>query len=171
MYSITFFYSCEVTNMNKQKELHRIPSKGAISKISKYLIVVATLLLMCGLFSACAKTPPETVEPEIPEDEEPGTTPEKPEEPEEPQEPVPDEPKVFAPKNVIMISVQDLGDGMIGGDYYGTPLTPGLNGLLSDFSFYKNNISSSKSAAKCRKPNLPPQHWPASEQCLLPKSA
>ena len=58
-----------------------------------------------------------------------------------------DEPKVFTPQNVIMISVQDLGDGMIGGDYYGTPLTPGLNALLSDFSFYKNNISSSAYAS------------------------
>jgi phosphoglycerol transferase MdoB-like AlkP superfamily enzyme len=46
-----------------------------------------------------------------------------------------------------MISVQDLGDGMIGGNYYDTPLTPGLDTLLSDFSHYKNNVSASSYAA------------------------
>ncbi len=119
--------------MNNGKEASRFTVRGAMRKITKYLTIIAILLLACLLLGACTKTPPEIVDP--------GTTPET------PDEPIPDEPKVFSPKNVIMISVQDLGDGMIGGDYYGTPLTPGLNALLSDFSHYKNNISSSAYAS------------------------
>ena len=94
--------------MNNANEARRFTVRGAMRKIAKYLTIFSILLLACLLLGACTKTPPEIVDP--------GTTPETPEEP--------DEPKVFAPKNVIMISVQDLGDGMIGGDYYGTPLTP-----------------------------------------------
>lgn len=53
----------------------------------------------------------------------------------------------FSPKNVIMISVQDLGDGLVTSSYRGAKVMPSLNGLLSDFSYYSNNVSSSRYAA------------------------
>ena len=95
-------------------------------KAKRYTILVCAGLLFGLLLSACA---PATGTPNTPDD----TT--------------SDEPKVFTPQNVIMISVQDLGDGLIGGNYYDTPLTPGLNALLSDFSYYQNNVSASPYAS------------------------
>ena len=133
--------------MNERTVTRQNSAKQSARKLAKILAALAILVLFCICFAACAKKPPETVDPgspDQPEGERPGTTPE---EPAPPEEPVPEEPKVFAPKNVIMISVQDLGDGMIGGHYYDTPLMPGLDSLLSDFSYYKNNVSSSAYAS------------------------
>lgn len=50
-------------------------------------------------------------------------------------------PKEFSPKNVIMISVQDLGDGVIDTLYGGKELTPFLNSLRPEYDYYKNNIT------------------------------
>ena len=69
--------------MNNGKEACRFTVRGAMRKITKYLTIIAILLLACLLLGACTKTPPEIVDP--------GTTPET------PDEPIPDEPKVFSP--------------------------------------------------------------------------
>lgn len=116
--------------MDKHTQKKQPPIKKWMRMARKYSIAIAAILLLCVLFSACAIL-------SRPSDKQPnGST-----------DDVPDEPKVFAPKNVVMISVQDLGDGMIGNKYEGTELTPGMNSLLSDFTYYKNNISSSAHAA------------------------
>ncbi len=94
------------------------------------LVAVVAILLACTLLTACTIKPSGDGS-----STDPG------------QDSTPDEPKVFAPKNVIMISVQDLGDGVIDATYEGTALTPGLNGLRGEFSYYKNNISSSAYAS------------------------
>ena len=104
--------------MNKNKT----PFKTRMRTARKYIFSVAALLVLGMLLPGCFSTPDA---------------------PNQPDDSGSDEPRVFTPKNVIMISIQDLGDGMIGGDYYGTPLTPGLNDLLSDFTYYDNNITSS----------------------------
>ena len=100
--------------------------KTLLRAAKRYILFVFAILLLGLLLPACAPASDTTNTPD---------------------DIASDEPKVFTPKNVIMISVQDLGDGVIGGNYYDTPLTPGLNGLLSDFSYYKNNVSSSTYAS------------------------
>lgn len=112
--------------MNKNRFLIEVWTRV----VRKYVVLISALLLFGTLLPACTPAPNTPNAPDT------STLPD--EQPESPEEP-----KVFTPKNVIMISVQDLGDGMIGGDYYGTPLTPGLNSLLSDFTYYKNNITAS----------------------------
>ena len=101
---------------------NKTPIKARMRTARKYIFWVVALFVLGVLLPGCLSSPDA---------------------PNQSDDSVSDEPRVFTPKNVIMISIQDLGDGMIGGDYYGTPLTPGLNDLLSDFTYYNNNITSS----------------------------
>ncbi len=121
-------------NKNKEKKPYGIQEALSVKKdmmrtVKKCMVVVAAILLLSVLFSGCTTTQPG---------DDPGSS-------EQPGDET--QTKVFTPKNVIMISVQDLGDGTIGNAYKGTALTPGMNALLSDFSYYKNNISSSMYAS------------------------
>jgi hypothetical protein len=117
--------------MDENKASKTTPVNKKMRTARRCLIVIAAILLFGVLLSACTIKPPEN---EIPG---PGQT----------EDPTPDVPKVFSPKNVIMISVQDLGDGVIDTTYDGKALTPGLNSLRGEFSHYKNNITSSAYAS------------------------
>lgn len=94
------------------------------SKARKKVTAVVAMLLSVVLLAGCQGASPTDTAGEV-------------------QPPPPE----FDPANVIMISVQDLGDGVIGTSYKDTPLTPSINSLLSDFSYYKNNVSASAYAA------------------------
>ncbi len=117
-----------------------------IRTVRKYIVLIVAFLLLGMLLPACQSESNEPDTPQVP-NEQPDVPEENIPEDNTPENNTPEEPKVFTPKNIITISVQDFGDGIIGGDYYGTPITPGLNQLLSDFSYYKNNISSSAYAS------------------------
>ena len=97
-----------------------------------FLLSLVLLLLLSLALTACQGSPSEDNSPDVPSEQ---------------PEDTPDEPKVFTPKNVIMISVQGLGDGLIEAEVDGKALMPGLRALLDDFSYYKNNVSASAHAA------------------------
>lgn len=108
-------------------------SREGMSTLRQCLLVAAVaVLIICGLFTAYMLTKGESASAGGEETE--GET--------EYVEPEP----VFAPKSIIMIQIQDLGDGIINSEYKGNAITPNLNALAKENLYFKNNISASKYA-------------------------